>query len=93
MVAVALPVFVNVTCCDVLLPTATDPKFKLVADELMVMVVPVPLAVMVVGEFVALLEIEIVADSVVALCGVNVTVAVAVAPGAMVEPFATPVTE
>jgi hypothetical protein len=56
-------------------------------------VVPVPLAVMVAGELVALLPIEIAAVRTTALCGANVMVAVTAAPGAMVEPFAIPLTE
>ena len=67
MVAVAVPVFVIVTCCDALLPVVTEPKLRLVLDALSVAVAPVPLAVMVVGEFVALLAIEIVAESAPAL--------------------------
>jgi hypothetical protein len=93
MVAVAVPVLVSVTCCDALLPTITDPKVRLVDEALIVAEVPVPDAVITAGEFVALLAIEIVAESAVALCGVNVMVAVAVAPGAIVEPLAIPATE
>jgi hypothetical protein len=48
---------------------------------------------MVAGEFVALLAIEIVAASEPELCGVNVMVRVALAPAAMVEPFAMPLTK
>jgi hypothetical protein len=93
MVAVAVPVLVSVTCCEVLLPTAIEPKFRIVGEALSVAEVPVPDAVITVGEFVALLAIEIVAESAAALCGANVTVAMAVAPGAIVEPLAIPVTE
>lgn len=93
IVAVALPVLVSVTCFDELLPTAIEPKLRLVGDALIVAAVPVPFAVIVVGEFVALLAIEMVAESAAALCGANVTVAVAEAPAAIVVPFAIPVTE
>lgn len=93
MVAVAVPVLVIVTCWVVLLPTEIEPKFKMVGDALSVAEVPVPFAVIVTGEFVALLAIEIVAANAAALCGAKVTVAVAVAPGAIVVPLAIPVTE
>src|SRR4051812_25448243 len=55
--------------------------------------VPVPLAAMAAGEFVASLPIEIVAVRAAAFCGAKVTVAVAAAPGAMVDPLAIPLTE
>lgn len=84
---------VNVTCCDALLPTLTDPKLSVVDDALRVADVPVPDAAIATGEFVALLAIEIVAESAAALCGANVMVAVAVAPGGIVVPLATPLTE
>ena len=72
MVAVAVPVLVSVTCCDALAPVATEPKVRLVADALIVAEpppgdVPVPLAVMIVGEFVAVVTREIVAESAAAL--------------------------
>jgi hypothetical protein len=69
MVAVAVPVLVSVTCCEALLPVNSEPKLTLVLEALSVAegAVPVPLAVMFVGEFVALLAIEIVAASAPAL--------------------------
>lgn len=56
-------------------------------------VVPVPLTATVVGAFLASLAIEIVALRAPALCGVKVMVALALAPAAMVEPLAIPLTE
>lgn len=69
MVAVAVPVFVSTICCDELLPTVTEPKPRVEADALIVAdpepaaVVPVPVAAIVVGEFVASLATENVADN------------------------------
>lgn len=93
MVAVAEPILVRVTCCDVLLPTEREPKLRVVADAVIVGAVPEPDAVMAVGEFVALLAIEIVVARLPMLWGANVIVAVAAAPGAIVEPVAMPLTE
>jgi hypothetical protein len=93
IVAVAFPVLVSVTCFDVLLPTAIAPKLRLVEEALIAAAVPVPFAVIVIGELVALLAIEIVAESAAADCGVNVTVSVALAPGAMDAPLAMPLAE
>lgn len=92
-VAVAVPVLVSVTCCEALLPVVTEPKFKLDAERLIAAVVPVPLAVMVAGELVALLAIVIVAASGDAVCGVNLMVAVFDVPTAIVSPVAMPLTE
>ena len=63
---------VSVICCEVLLPTGTEPKLRVVADASSVAepppeVVPVPLTAIVVGEFVALLATETVAESAPAL--------------------------
>lgn len=93
MVAVAVPVLVSVTCCEALLPVVTEPKFKLVAETLIAAEVPVPLALTIAGELVALLAIEIVAESGAALCGANVIVAVLEVPAAIVLPVAMPLTE
>ena len=86
---------VSVTCCAELLPVLTFPKLTLVADALSAAegAVPVPLAVIASGEFVALLAIEIVAESAPALCGANATVSVALAPGAIVVPLPIPLAE
>ena len=95
-VSVPVPVLLIVIVFTVEVPVFTLPKSSEAGDTLMIGlggVVPVPLAVMVVGELVALLAIEIVAESAAALCGENVIVAVAVAPGAIVEPLAIPLTE
>jgi hypothetical protein len=93
IVAVAPPVLVSVTCCEALLPVRTEPNVRDVVDALRVATAPLPLAAMEVGEFVALLATETVAERAPALCGANVTVRVAVAPAAMVAPFAIPLME
>ena len=86
----------SVTCCEALLPVVTEPKLTVVGEAVSVAeagAAPVPDAEIVVGEFVALLAMEIVAESAPVLWGANVTFKVALAPAAMVEPLASPVTE
>lgn len=92
MVAVAVPVFVSVICCDVLLPTATDPKLSEVEDAVIVAAVPVPETVTVAGELLALLTNETDPDTAPVVVGANVTFAVTLAPAATVVPALTPVT-
>ena len=92
MVAVALPVLESVTCCDVLPPTATDPKARLVAEAVMVAAVPVPETVMVAGELLASLTNDTEPETAPVVVGANFTVAVTLAPAATVTPLATPVT-
>lgn len=93
MVAVAVPVLVSVTCCEALLPISSEPKLRVVADALMTGASPVPEAVMVVGELVALLAIEIVEARLPVVCGANVIVAIALPPAAITEPLPMPLTE
>jgi hypothetical protein len=95
-VKVPVPELVIAIVLTVLVPVLTLPKSSDAGETVMIGLggaVPVPVAVIVAGEFVALLAIAIVANSAAALCGANVTVATAVAPGAMVEPLAIPLTE
>lgn len=95
-VSVPVPEFVIVIVLTVEEPVFTLPKSSEAGDTPMIGfggAVPVPLAAMVAGEFVALLAIEIVAGNAAALCGANVIVMTAVAPGAMLEPLTIPLTE
>lgn len=98
MVAEPVPVFVSVICCETLPPIASGPKFKLltelvsVADPVPPLVVPVPLAVMVVGELVASLTMENVADTAPAACGLKLIVAVRLPPAGIVDELLTPLT-
>src|SRR5213082_2207121 len=92
IVAVAVPVFVRVTCCDVLLPSITEPKLSEVEDAPMVAAVPVPDTVTVAGELLALLTKDTVPETAPDVVGVNVTFAVTLAPAATVVPALTPVT-
>ena len=95
-VSVPVPVLLSVMVFTVEVPVFTLPKSSDAGDTVMIGfggIVPVPLAAIVVGEFVALLTMEIVAESAVALCGANVIVKFALAPAAMVAPLAIPLTE
>jgi hypothetical protein len=96
IVAVAVPVLVSTSGCDVLLPTVADPKLRVEVEALSVAEpepladVPVPLAATVVGELVASLATENVADNAPAVCGVKLTVTVSLPPAGIVVEFEMP---
>ncbi|HZU22092.1 MAG TPA: hypothetical protein VE998_04610 [Terriglobales bacterium] len=76
------------------LPKESEPgETVMVGEPLPPPLTPVPLAVIVAGELEASLTIEAVAESEPVVCGVNVTVAVNLAPAAMVAELPTPLTE
>lgn len=92
IVADPVPVFVRVTCCETLPPIATGPKFRLVAEALIVGdPVPVPLALIVAGELAASLTIENVAEAAPAACGLKLIVTVRLPPAGIVDEFPSPV--
>src|SRR5438045_1767678 len=96
IVAVTFPVLVSVTCCDALVPVVTEPKLAVVGEAVSVAeagAAPVPDAEIVVGEFVALLAMEIVAESVTLLCGANVTFKIALPLAYTTPSDLSPVTE
>jgi hypothetical protein len=69
-VSIPVPVLLTVIVFTIEVPVLTLPKSTAAGDTVMIGfggVVPVPVAVIVVGEFVALLAIEIVAESAAAL--------------------------
>ena len=91
-----MPEFVTVIVFTVDVPVLTLPKASDAGETVIAgfdAAIPVPLAVMTAGELLALLAIEIVAESAAAVCGANVMVATALAPAAMVDPLAMPLTE
>lgn len=95
-VSVPVPELVTVMVFTVDVPVLTLPKASEAGDTVITGfggAIPVPLAMITAGEFVALLAMEIVAESAAALCGANVAVATALAPAAMVVPLAIPETE
>lgn len=92
--ALALPVLVTVTGSIDALPVFTLPKLRLVVlnDSVSVAATPVPLSVTVAGEALALLAMLMLPLSVPAAVGLNVTVACADWPAAMVAGVAMPLT-
>ena len=86
----AVPEFVRVTVCEADPPTATDPKARDVGLATSCACAPVPVIEMVVGEFGALLTIEIVPVAFPPAVGANCAVNDAVFPAANVSGVASP---
>jgi len=82
-VRVALPLFLSVIGCELLLPTVTVPKLTLVGLAAICGWVPVPLSAIVAGGLGALLVIEILPGALPADVGAKVTVKVKFAPALM----------
>jgi len=93
MVTLEFPVFVSVTFCELVLPTVTFPKLKLVGVALKtsVAVAPVPLSGMVVGEVGALLDRLIVPLALPLALGANSALKVLLVPGFIVIGTLSPV--
>jgi len=93
MVTLEFPVFVSVAFCELVLPTATFPKLKLVgvAVKTSVAVAPVPLSRMVVGEVGALLVSVILPLALPVEFGANPALKVMLVPGVIVIGTLSPV--
>jgi len=81
IVRFVFPPFVMLIGCDALLPVTTFPKDTLEGLAAICACIPVPLSVIVVGEFAALLVIETLPDALPADVGANCTVNVVPSPG------------
>lgn len=92
IIRLEFPLLVNVTPSELLRPTLTLPKVKLLALVLSwaVAVAPVPDRAIVVGELLALLETETLPVTLPAAVGAKATFSVAVCPGVNVVLAATP---
>jgi hypothetical protein len=91
IVTVAVPPFVRVIVCELLVPVATLPNAALVGDAANCACVPVPLNAMVVGEFGALLTIEMLPLVLPAATGVNLALNVVLSPAPSVSGVLNPV--
>jgi len=91
IVRLAVPEFVNVTVCEPELPTATEPKAIDVGLAASWACAPVPVIEMVVGEFGALLTIEIVPTALPPDVGANCAVNEVLWPAVKVFGVANPV--
>jgi hypothetical protein len=80
IVTVALPPFVRLTLCELLVPVVTLPKAAVVGVAASCGCVPVPLRLIVVGELGALLAIEILPLALPAVVGENCAVNVVLCP-------------
>ena len=87
-----MPVFVRVTFCELLLPTLTVPKLKLVGLTVSwnVAATPVPLRAMAVGEFGALLTSDTLPVTLPVVLGAKVTLKMADWPTARVKGKVSP---
>jgi len=83
-VRLALPVFVRVTVCELLLPTATAPKLTLDGATVSCGCVPVPLRAMVVGEPDAFVASEMLPEALPEEVGVKTALNVVLLPGEIV---------
>lgn len=92
IVTFVFPVFVNVTLSELLFPTATLPKSRLPVLALndAVVAIPLPLAEIASGEFVASLVSKIVPVAFPAPVGANTTLNVAPCPAAMLSGSVNP---
>jgi hypothetical protein len=90
IVAVAEPPFVRVMVCELLVPVATLPNAVLVGDAANCACVPVPLKEIVVGEFGALLTIEMVPLALPADVGANFALNVVLSPAPNVSGVLNP---
>jgi len=90
IVTVAVPPFVRVMVCELLVPVATLPNAALVGDAASCACVPVPLNVIVVGEFGALLTIEMLPLALPADVGANLALNVVLSPAPNVSGVLNP---
>jgi hypothetical protein len=90
IVTVALPPFVSVTVCELLVPVVTLPNDALVGVADNCGWVPVPLNVIVVGEFGALLTIEMLPLALPAEVGANLALNVVLSPAPNVRGVLNP---
>jgi hypothetical protein len=93
MVSDRLPVLLNVTVCDPLLPTITLPKLRLVGFADRADCTPVPVIAIVVGDDGALLVIDMLPAELPVAAGANFAVIVVFAPAAIEMGSANPLTE
>jgi hypothetical protein len=91
IVTVALPPFVSVTVCELLVPVVTLPNAALVGVAANCGCVPVPLSVIVVGEFDALLTIEMLPLTLPAAVGANFALNVVLSPAPKASGVVMPV--
>src|ERR1700733_4011382 len=91
IVTVALPPFVRVIVCELFVPVATLPNAALVGVAASCACVPVPLKAIVVGEFGALLTIEMLPLTLPADVGANLALNVVLSPAPNVRGVAIPV--
>jgi hypothetical protein len=90
IVTVAVPPFVRVMVCELLVPVATLPNAVLVGDAASCACVPVPLNAIVVGEFGALLTIEMLPLALPAVVGANLALNVVLSPAPNVSGVLNP---
>ena len=90
IVTVAVPPFVRVMVCELLVPVATLPNAALVGDAASCACVPVPLNAIVVGEFGASLTIEMLPLALPAEVGANLALNVVVSPAPNVRGVLNP---
>src|SRR5580698_962588 len=91
IVTVALPPFVRVMVCELFVPVATLPNATLVGVAASCACVPVPLKLIVVGEFGALLTIEMLPLALPADVGANLALNVVLSPAPNVSGAVIPV--
>jgi hypothetical protein len=90
IVTVAVPPFVRVMVCELLAPVATLPNAAVVGVAASSACVPVPLNAIVVGEFGALLTIEMLPLALPAAVGANLALNVALSPAPSVSGVVNP---
>jgi hypothetical protein len=90
-VSVALPLFLSVTCCESVLPTATVPNATLEGFDEICACSPVPLNEITSDEFGAVDVTVMLPDAAPLVVGANLAVSVAVAPAPIDCPAVTPV--
>jgi hypothetical protein len=90
IVTVAVPLFVSVTVCELLVPVVTLPNAALLGDAANCACVPVPLKLIVVGEFGALLTIEMLPLALVAVVGAYCALNVVLSPAPNVSGVLNP---
>ncbi len=90
IVTVALPLFVRLTLCELLVPVVTLPKAAVVGVAASCGCVPVPLQAIVVGEFGALLTIEMLPLALPAVVGANCALNVVLSPAPNVSGVLNP---
>jgi hypothetical protein len=90
MTRFAVPLFVSVIVCELLFPTLTFPKGALEGTAPIWACVPLPVRAIVIGEFGALLDTEMLPLALPEDAGENCAVNLAFCPGWIVNPAANP---